>query len=193
MATAFPTKFSVSARRSLRVQRAASGETCPRPSRARRIAGAALATMMIAGCAMAEPADHPLQNKLTHVFAMRGCTQEDAPALEIYVTQVAYAGNGDPVAPFLRFEIASAPTETLTSVTVSLVPLNRDTRLPGPIARAGLVESGHQPLWLSGTLSLTKAAPGKTAAGNYDVRTPDGRRLHGSFSAPYSAKPTVCG
>jgi len=194
MATAFPTKFSGSVRRSFHSRPAAPGVVSPGPLRLlRSFAGAALAMIMLGGCAMAEPTDHPLQNKLTHVLAMRGCTQEDAPALEIYLTRAAYAGKGDPAAPYLRFEVASAASETLPAMTVSLVPLNRDTRLPGRIARGQLVETGTTPLWLSGTLSLTTAVPGKTAAGSYDVRTADGRRLHGSFSAAYSAKPTVCG
>jgi hypothetical protein len=164
------------------------------PRLVRTAIGAVLAVAMLGACAMAAPpGDRNLNSVLTHVFAMRGCTQEDAPALEIYFTQAGYAGDGDPAAPFLRFEVASTPAEPLAPARLSLMPLKRDVQKTGRIARGQLVEAGHAPIWLSGTLSLTEVTPGKRAAGSYDVHAPDGRHLSGSFSAGYSNKPTMCG
>ena len=128
-----------------------------------------------------------------HAYAMRGCTQEDAPALEIYFTRTPFAGGGDPSPPYIRFEISSLPSETIGPVSLALIPLRRDPTKPGRIARAELVETLRDRTWLSGTIALNEAAPGRPVSGRYDVAMPSGRRLGASFTAEYSNRSAVCG
>jgi hypothetical protein len=126
-------------------------------------------------------------------FAMRGCTQEDVPALEIYLTQASFNGEGTPAPPYLRIEIGSPPTETIGPLSLQLMPLRRDQTKPGRIVRAELMEGGHKSTWLSGTLRLAEATPGAQVSGRYDFTSPDGATFSREFRAEYSKRPTVCG
>ncbi len=145
-------------------------------------------------CAIAaDTGDRKLEEPFQHTFCMRGCTQEDAPALEIYFTRTAFKGEGDPAPPYIRFEISSLATETIGPITLELSQLRRDLRKPGRIARAELVEAGHQTVWLTGSVTLDEARPGGLIRGRFDVTAADGRRWASSFTADYSSRPTVCG
>jgi hypothetical protein len=124
---------------------------------------------------------------------MRGCTQEDAPALEIYLTRAPFDGRGEPPEPYIRVEISSSATETITRGTFRLSPLRRDPDAAGRVVRAELVEPGHDPIWLTGTIVLSKAAPGRRISGRLDVKTPDGKNLPGDFTAEYINRTSVCG
>lgn len=137
--------------------------------------------------------DKKLEQTFPHAFAKRGCTQEDAPALEIYLTQTPFTGAGDPSPPYIRVEISSSPSETMNSLSLNLIQMRRDPTRPGRIVRAELVESRRNSIWLSGTIALNEATPGGHVSGHYDVTTPDGRRLDSSFTAEYSKRPAVCG
>lgn len=128
-----------------------------------------------------------------HAFAMRGCTQEDAPALEIYLTRAPYSGEGDPAAPYLRVEISSSPSETIAAGSFNLIQMRRDPAKPGRVLRAELVESRQNPIWLSGTIVLNEAIPGGRVSGRYSFSAPDGRQLDSSFTAQYSTRSAVCG
>jgi hypothetical protein len=150
--------------------------------------------LTIAACVQAAPAGaETLDQTLTHVFATRGCTQEDAPALEIYLTQSPFAGAGEPAPPYIRIEISSHPDETIHSVSLTLIQMRRDPAKPGRIARAELVEPGKDRVWLSGTIILNEAAPGQQVSGQYDFTTPTGLALNRSFKTDYSKRNAVCG
>src|SRR5690348_14649052 len=51
-----------------------------------------------------------VEQSFPHAFARRGCTQEDAPALEIFLTKVPFSGIGDPPPSYIRVELSSSPT-----------------------------------------------------------------------------------
>jgi hypothetical protein len=41
----------------------------------------------------------------TYALAFRGCMQEDARALEVYLTQEPYSGEASPPMPYIRIEV----------------------------------------------------------------------------------------
>jgi hypothetical protein len=152
------------------------------------------ALFTIAACAQVVPSsDKKMEQAFTYSFAMRGCTQEDAPALEIYLTKSPFTGTGNPSTPYIRFEISSSANEAIAPVSLELIQLRRDPTRRGRIVRAEFVERGHDPVWLSGTIGLSEAAPGRHVSGHYDVTTSRGRRWSGRFIADYSNRSTVCG
>lgn len=115
---------------------------------------------------------------------MRGCTQEDAPALEIFLTREPFDGAGTPSSHYVRIEIAPVPSGP---VTLQLVQMRR--KAGETITRAELVEAARAETWLTGTLTLT--AP--SASGHYDFATPAGRKLKGDFTAGWNPRPAMCG
>lgn len=152
-----------------------------------------LALLAMTGAQAAAGDDGKLGRNFPFAFAMRGCTQEDAPALEIYLTQVSFDGQGTPSAPYLRIEIGSLPTETIGPLSLQLMPLRRDPAKPGRIVRAELMEAGHKSTWLSGTIALREATPGARVSGRYDFASPAGATFSQDFDAEYSKRPAVCG
>src|SRR5690348_18443649 len=68
------------------------------------------------------------EDALLYVIAKRGCTQEDAPALEIYFSRTRYSGVGDPKPPYLRFEISSSSIDPLKPGTLVLSGLQREAK-----------------------------------------------------------------
>jgi hypothetical protein len=155
----------------------------------------ALAVACVAtACAGNPPGrEHPMDKRLSHVFVQRSCTQEDAPALEIYLTHDAYSGEGEPSPPYLRLEISSPANEVLdTPVSVRLLMGRRDPAKPGRIARAQLVEKGQPPVWLSGTVSLTTLRQ-DWVEGQFEVDMPAGKPWRTRFKAAYRKQASVCG
>jgi len=128
-----------------------------------------------------------------HAYAMRGCTQEDAPALEIYLTQAPLIEGHDPPRPYIRFEISSRVSETLSASSFDLSPLRRDVTKKGRIVRGEWTQPEQMPVWLSGRLSIEGTTPGEQVSGQYDLKLPDGSHLQGSFVAKFVARPASCG
>lgn len=126
-----------------------------------------------------------------YAFAMRGCTQEDAPALELYLVSTPPAGE-TPAPPFIRIEVSSRPSETFAAETFALVPLRRDPAHSGRIVRGELRTDERTQQWLSGTLTFIPAASGQVA-GFYDFSLPPNRRFAGEFKAPIVRTDAVCG
>jgi hypothetical protein len=124
---------------------------------------------------------------------MRGCTQEDVPAFEMYFTQDTYAGKGDPTAPFLHFEIGSSPTEAFAPTTLTLEDMNVSPRKPGRIVRARYVTAPGSSVWLRGTVVLDELVPGDHVSGHYNVTTPAGQRYQDSFRLKFTPTNAVCG
>ena len=129
----------------------------------------------------------------SYVLAKRGCTQEDAPALEIYFNQNPYTGVGDATPPYIHFEISSSPSETIKSLSFELGPMRRDLKKQGRIIRAEFVESIHSSVWLTGVIVLDEAVPGGHISGHYNVATPKGQHFKNIFRTEYTVHTAVCG
>ena len=126
--------------------------------------------------------------------ARRGCTQEDAPALEIYLTQRQFAGVGQPPIPHIRIELAWTDWVRLTDTTLTLAPLSRrGLKRNQPLVRAELNRAEHEQEWLTGTLVLRRIECQDVVEGSYDFAEPGDRRLRGTFSAKWVAGTGGCG
>lgn len=127
--------------------------------------------------------------------AVRGCTQEDAPALEIYLTDHAFSGQGEPAEPYLRIEIGGANWDHLIGQTLHLIPLSRREVDPRkPVVRAEFDLRKGSPAWLSGSLWLYRVHPDQQVEGSYNFTAPDGRRWAGAFKASWARNRSLgCG
>jgi hypothetical protein len=138
-------------------------------------------------------APKPLMPFFNHALARRGCTQEDAPALEIYLTRVPFSGEGDPPPPSIRIEISSPVSESIPRGTFRLSPLRRNTAVPGRIVRAMLEEEGKGLVWLTGSVMIGGPTSTDRVTGRFDVSVPGGKKWSGTFAADYSKRTSVCG
>jgi hypothetical protein len=153
-----------------------------------------LAAILVAPVAHAPASDtDETRPSFRQATAMRGCTQEDAPALELYFADVPFEGAGNPAPPYMRFEIGSSPGETIAASSLGLTGLRRGAGGVTRLVRAELFDSMTAHTWLSGTLALQEVRPGQDVAGRYDVRAPGGRHLAGSFVAKYVPRTALCG
>ena len=149
---------------------------------------------MAAACAQAAPpSDAGAEQEFQYPVARRGCTQEDAPALELVLTAKPFSGLGDPAPPYLHFEISSTPRETIRAGTYALMPLRRDESKPIRIVRGALVQSNHDSDWLTGSITLDEVIPGQEVSGRYDVATNSGKHFSNKFLAVYVQRINVCG
>jgi hypothetical protein len=138
--------------------------------------------------AEAAPTDFP------HAVALRGCTQEDAPALEVYLTREPYGGHAVPGTPYLRVEIAWGDWQQLVGSDLVLVPLSRQGLAPQqPIARAELHLEQGASVWLRGTLRLTRVEVEQQVEGSYDFVGPDVHAWMGTFTALWVLGRHQCG
>lgn len=134
-----------------------------------------------------------MEQGFPYAVARRGCTQEDAPALELILTKAPFDGVGDPAPSYIRVEISSSPGERIGSSTFELIQARRDPNRTARIVRAELVEAARAPVWMSGTVVLTEAVPGERVSGRYAFTAPGRPRFDSSFTATYSAKAVTCG
>lgn len=160
-----------------------------------------VAAMLCVGCLVlptaawlqsAAPTERRLKRNFQYALAMRGCTQEDAPALEIFLTETPLAETGDPSPPYIRIEVSSSPNEAIKPIALTLIQMRRDVSRPGRLVRAELVEVGRDSVWLSGTITLSEVVPGRVVSGRYDLLTPAGK-VSNRFSAKYLNRTAVCG
>jgi hypothetical protein len=133
-----------------------------------------------------------------HATAIRGCTQEDGQALELYLTQTAYDGRGEPPKPYLRIEIAWGDWSKLTGRDLALVPLSRRGEdAQKHVVRAELHNLRGGPVWLAGTLHLNgvRVDRGVTGSFQFTDRGVDGHpgRWSGTFDARWLARRNGCG
>ena len=127
-----------------------------------------------------------------YAVARRGCTQEDAPAIEIVLSTQTYSGVGEPPAPHIRVEIASSPPEGLRDVTLNLLALRRRPGEIGRIARAELVDKGRDHFWLTGSVHIASLVPDQSVSGSYNFVWESGE-LKGDFQARIVKHQAVCG
>jgi len=182
------------ARTALQTRFAVLGFTIPGPRT--RCAAVLSVGLVILGssatCQTDAPGGKKAKEAFHHAIARRGCTQEDAPALEIYLTNTPFDGVGDPLPPYIRIEVSSSPEETLGPVSLTLIQIRRDPTKPGRIARAQLVGVGNVNHWLVGNVTLTEAVPGGDVSGRYEFTTPTGK-LGGRITAKFVKRAAMCG
>ena len=129
-----------------------------------------------------------------HAVALRGCTQEDAPALELYLTPGIYSGQGEPHKPYLHIELAGSNWEKLRGRDLDLLPLSRqgiDTKKP--IVRADLNLEEQSPVWLRGSLHLEVIDVGRKVVGAYKFVEAEGIQRSGVFNARWIPLRQTCG
>ncbi|MEP6920719.1 MAG: hypothetical protein ABI967_06310 [bacterium] len=137
-----------------------------------------------------------------HAIAQRGCTQEDAPALEIYLTSSRYDGAGVPAGRYIHIEVAGRDWQDLLNRDLALLPLSRvgsDRMKPlvraervMPEQRQGGDGEKRKSAWLRGTLKLSKVVADKEVEGSYNFTGGDGR-LKGNFKASWRKGRGGCG
>ena len=132
--------------------------------------------------------------RFPYALATRGCTQEDAPALEIILTEKRFNGRGEPAPPYLRLELAWDTPGKLANKRFNLIPLTRTrAEFGAAIVRAEYHQARTGAVFLQGTLQLGRVAPGAGVDGSYRATLPDGRVLEGKFSAVWRESSSVCG
>jgi hypothetical protein len=136
--------------------------------------------------AMGQALANNAADTFTNAVAFHGETQEDAPALEIYLTRVPHPDITEPARPYLHIEVAGRNWDALIGKDIELVPLSRHDMDPSkPIVRAELNLERQKPTWLKGTLRLKKVEVGQRVEGTYDFIDPTDRHWAGSFEAPW--------
>jgi hypothetical protein len=130
----------------------------------------------------------------TEAVARRGCSQEDAPALEVYLTRARFEGGAEPARPYIRLEVAGRDYTALLGKPVDLAPLSRAGRDPlKPLARAEYYGEGSTHQWLRGSITLQRVEPDRSVEGSYELKGVADHEWAGKFSAPWIASAGGCG
>jgi hypothetical protein len=149
------------------------------------------AVLAIAGGLNAAATD---ADRFPYAAAGRGCTQEDAPALEIYLTSQPFSGPDLPAPPLIRIEVAWDDWMRLREREIPMSPLSRRSRDPQqPLARAELEQPSTSPVWLGGTIRLMVVEPDRRVVGAYALSAPDARAWSDGFEAHWLDRRPVCG
>jgi hypothetical protein len=130
----------------------------------------------------------------TYALAFRGCMQEDARALEVYLTQKPYSGEASAPTPLFRIEIKWSNWENVVGKDLKLVQVSQrgpDPQLP--TARAALYFEGQNPVWLRGALRLKKVEVNKQVEGSYEFAGPNNFKWTGMFKAQWGKNRPPCG
>jgi hypothetical protein len=130
--------------------------------------------------------------QFAHAVAMRGCTQEDIPALEVYLTPSAYDGRQQPPKPHIRIEIERAEWDQLVGKDLELAPLSRQGLQRQVLARAELNAEEGPPIWLQGKVRLQTVKLDELVEGSYEFHGPKGE-WKGSFRARWLRRTPACG
>lgn len=129
-----------------------------------------------------------------HALARRGCTQEDVPALELFLTHDAYDGKGEPPKPYLHMELAWGDFTKLVGRDLDLIPLSRQgVDRSKPLVRAEAAPAQGASVWLSGRLRLSRVVVDQRVEGSYRFIAPDQTVWVGKFTASWVAGPHTCG
>ena len=127
---------------------------------------------------------------LPFVFARAGCTQEDIPGVEIFLTASAWNGEGSPPPPYVHIEAAGVRGRTYSAIP--LTPGRRDPAQP-LLARAQFRAGPGPSVRLTGTLGFDQKGPHMPIHGTYHFCVDGGRCFDGSFVADWRPGPAVCG
>lgn len=150
------------------------------------VAGAASAALValpaIGGCATSAV--------FPHSIAGYGCTQEDIPGIEIFLTGAEWRGQPPAPVPYIRIEVARPPAGA--PIDIELSPLKRDPA-KRTLARAALHTDKGPTTWLSGSLHLQQDPATRSVEGSYSFCAEDRTCFSGTFDAPWRAGAARCG
>jgi hypothetical protein len=131
---------------------------------------------------------------LPYSLAQRGCTQEDAPALELFLLPVGLGSSASPIAPYLRIEIAWTDWTRLVEREITVQPLRREySGSAAIVVRAAWHPPEGLPIWLQGSLRLGRVEVDRRVEGTYRFVAPTGQRWSGAFAASWRARSVTCG
>ena len=135
--------------------------------------------------------DVSADNKFPYAAARGGCTQEDAPALELLFTQVPFSRRGLPTQPFIRIEISWGDWGIGEDLMLGN-PARRSSD-ERTIARAKLSRDSRTSVWLEGTVGLTQIEVDHHVAGHYQFIEPGAANWRGTFEAGWIEGGHGCG
>ncbi len=127
----------------------------------------------------------------TYALASRGCMQNDARALEVYLTQEPYSGKAPP-RPYIRMEIEWSDWKNVVGKDLKLV-YRRGPDTQTPTVRAELNLERQERIWLRGTLRLNKVEVNKQVEGSYEFTGPNNLKWTGTFKAQWGRDGLDCG
>jgi hypothetical protein len=120
--------------------------------------------------------------------------QEDARALEVYLTQKPFSDEASPPMSYIRIEIEWSDWGNVVGKDLKLVPLSQRGPDPHmPTARAELNLVGQEPVWLRGMLRLKKMEVNKQVEGSYEFAGPNNLKWTGMFKAQWGKDRLPCG
>jgi hypothetical protein len=146
--------------------------------------GALVALPAVASCADSSPLT------FAHSIAGNGCTQEDIPGVEIFLTADAWSGQAPAPVPYIRIEVARPHAGA--PIDIEMSPLKRDLA-KATLARAALHRDKSPTVWLTGILHFQQDSASRSVAGSYSFCADDRTCFSGSFAAPWRPGPTRCG
>ncbi len=126
----------------------------------------------------------------SRAIAANGCTQEDIPGMEIFLSETGATNRQPDGKPYIRIEVARARAGN--PVDVKLSALYPDPAQP-TLARATLHDGKGDWKWLSGSLKLRQTIPAGPVVGSYSFCAPDQRCFSGNFSATWRPGMARCG
>ena len=113
--------------------------------------------------------------------------QNDARALEVYLTQEPYSGEGPAPMPYIRIEIEWSDWENVVGKELKLAQRSRPKPDPHmPTVAAELNPERQKRLWLLGALRLNKVEVNKQVEGSYEFVGPNNLKWTGAFKALWS-------
>jgi hypothetical protein len=111
--------------------------------------------------------------------------QNDAPALEVYLTQEPYSGEAAAPMPYIRIEIEWSDWENVVGKDLKLAQLSqREPHMP--TVRAEFNPERQERVWLMGALRLKKVEVNNQVEGSYEFTGPNNLKWTGAFKALWS-------
>jgi len=129
----------------------------------------------------------------TYALAFRGCMQEDARALVVYLTEEPYSGEAWAPTPYISIEIEWSNWENVVGKGLKLAQLSQRGPDPQmPTVRAALNLERQKPAWLRGMLRLKKVEVNKQVEGSYEFAGPNNLKWTGMFTAQWGKDRLPC-
>jgi hypothetical protein len=132
---------------------------------------------------------------LSVATARRGCTEEDLPAVLIFLSSEHPRSDSFPPKPFIKIEIATTNLFSLKGQELALIPLNRNEGPQGKrVVRAQWQSTeSAKPIWLYGNMHIEDVDAAQRIRATYKFRGPSDEQLEGRFDAQWQSVASVCG